>query len=98
MNPALFAGAFAVAASGPAARPTLAFLQLFLGSANAPFSGLLLLCILDPADELIAGQGRDVIPGVERRRIGDQRFAQFFRNFVHDPTGHSLALHKTTLA
>ncbi len=92
------AGAFAVAAPRPAARPTLAFLKLLLGSANAAFSGHLLLGILDPADELVAGQRRYVVPGIERRRVGDQSFAQVFRKFVHHPTGHSLAAHKTTVA
>src|ERR1700722_4714292 len=96
--PDLLAGAFAVAAPRPAARPTLAFLELLLGSANAAFSGHLLLGILDPADELVAGQWRDVHPGIERGRIGDQSFAQVFRKFVHHPAGHSLATHKTTVA
>ena len=69
--PALRAGAFAVAAPRPAAGPTLAFLQLLLGSANAAFSSHLLLGIHDPADELVAGQGRDVLPGIECRGVGD---------------------------
>jgi len=87
-----------VVAPRPAAGPTLAFLKLLLGSANAAFSGHLLLGILDPADELVAGQRPDVLPGSERRRVGDQSFAQVFRKLVHHPTGHSLAAHKTTLA
>jgi|SRR5580658_5274371 hypothetical protein len=91
----LLAGAFAVIAPRPTAGPTLAFLELLLGSANAAFSGHLLLGILDPADELVAGQRRDVLPGSERRRVGDQRFAQVFRKLVHHPTGHSLDAHKT---
>jgi hypothetical protein len=94
----LLAGAFAVVASRPAAGSTLAFLKLLVGSANAAFSGHLLLGILDPADELVAGQRRDVLPGSERRRVGDKRLAQVLRKFVHHPTGHSLAAHKTTLA
>src|ERR1019366_7764711 len=94
----LLAGAFAVVAPRPAAGPTLTFLKLLLGSANAAFSGQLLVCILDPADELVARERRDVLPGSERRRVGDQRFAQVFRKFVHHPTGHSLAAHQTTLA
>src|SRR3984893_16807471 len=94
----LSAGALAMLAAWPAAGPTLAFLKLLLGSPNAAFSGHLLLGILDPADELVAGQRRDVLPGSERRKVGDQRFAQVFRKFVHHPAGHSLAAHKTTLA
>ncbi len=94
----LLSGAFAVAAPGPAAGPTLAFLELLPGSANAAFPGLRLLCILHPADELVAGQRRDVIPGRERRRMGDQGRAQVFRKLVHDATGHSTATHEITLS
>lgn len=50
----LAAGALAMAAAWPAAGPTLAFFQLLLGSANATLSGLLLLGIVNPADELIS--------------------------------------------
>ena len=66
-------GAVAVLASRPAAGPALALLQLLLGPPNAALSGALLFGILDPADELVAGQGRDVLPGIECRGIGDQR-------------------------
>jgi hypothetical protein len=92
------AGAFAVAAPRPATGPTLAFLQLLLGSANAAFSGHLLLGIDDPADELVARQRRDVPPGTERRGVGDERLAQVKRKLVDNPAGHSFAAHKTTLA
>jgi hypothetical protein len=70
----LLAGAFAVVAPRPAARPTLAFLKLLPGSTNATFSGHLLLGVVDPADKLVAGQRRDVVPRSERRgawRRGD---------------------------
>jgi hypothetical protein len=77
----------------PAAGPALAFLQLFLGPANAAFSGRLLLGILDPADELVAGQRRDVLPGIERGGVGDQRVTQVCWKLVDHPTGHSLAAH-----
>jgi hypothetical protein len=82
-----------VAAPRPAARPTLALLQLLLGSTDAAFSSHLLLCILDPADELIASQRSDVHPGIQRPRVGDQRVAQVCREFVDDPTRDSLAGH-----
>jgi hypothetical protein len=94
----LLAGAFAVVAPRPAAGPTLALLQLLLRSANAAFSGHLLLGILDPADELVAGQRRNVLPGFESRGVGEQRFAQVFRKLVHHPTGHCLVTHKIMLA
>src|SRR5205814_666418 len=70
---ALPAGALAVLAPRPAAGPALAFLQLLLGPANAALSGHLLLGIRDPADELVAGQRRDVLPRIECRGVGDQR-------------------------
>jgi hypothetical protein len=72
----LAAGAVAVLAPRPAAGPALAILQFLLGPANAAFSGRLLLGILDPADELVARQGRDVLPSIECRGVGDQRLAQ----------------------
>ncbi len=53
MRRPLPAGALAVLASRPAAGPTLAFLELLLGPANAALSRDLLLGILDPADELV---------------------------------------------
>jgi len=92
------AGAFAVPAPRLAAGPTLALIQLLLGPANAAFSGHLLLGILDPADELIAGQRHDVLPGIECRGVGDQRFAQVCGKLVHHPAGHSLAAHRATVA
>lgn len=91
------AGAFAMAAAWPTTRPSHAFLQLFLGSADPALSGLLLLCILHPADELVSGERRDVVPSVERGRIGDQRLAQIVGELVHDTTGDSLAAHAITL-
>jgi hypothetical protein len=75
---AIPASALAVAATRPAARPALTFLQLLLGPANAALSSLLLLGIFDPADELVAGQGRNVLPGSECRRVGNQRLAEVY--------------------
>jgi len=62
-------------ATRPATRPTLTFLQFLLGPANAPFSGHLLLGIFDPADELVASEWSDVLPGIECGEIGDQRLS-----------------------
>src|ERR1700736_539434 len=87
------AGAVAVLAPRPAAGPALAFLQLLLRSPNAALSGPVLLGILDPADELVAGQRRDVLPGTECRAVGDQRFTQVRGQLMHHPTGHSLGAH-----
>src|ERR1700689_2654207 len=94
----LSAVALAVAAPRPAAGPALTFLQFLLGPANAAFPGHLLLGILDPADELVAGQRRDVGPGVERRRVGDQCLAQIRGKLVHYPAGHSFTAHRATVA
>jgi hypothetical protein len=93
----LSAGALSVLAPRPAAGPTPAFLQFLPGPAYAPFSGRFLLGILDPADELVASQRRDVRPGIECRGVGDQRLAQVRRQLVHHPTGHSLAAHRPTV-
>jgi hypothetical protein len=94
----LSARALAVLAPWPAAGPALAFLQLLLGPPNAAFSGHLLLGILDPADELVAGQRRDVLPRIECRGVGDQRLAQVSWKLVHHPTGHLRAAHRATVA
>ena len=84
-------------AARPAAGATLAFLELLLGPPNAAFSGLLLLGILDPADELVSGERRDVAPSIERGSIGDQRRAQIVGELVHDSTGNSSAAHAITV-
>jgi hypothetical protein len=86
-------GALAMAATRPAAWPTLTFLQLLLRAPNAALSGGLLLGVLDPADELVAGQGRDVLPGIKRRSVGNQHATQVSRQSVHHPSGHPGAIH-----
>ena len=88
------AGALAVRATWPTAGPALAFLQLLLGPSNSALSGHLLLGILDPADELVAGQGRYVLPGIECCVVADQRLAQVRGQLVYHPTGNSLAAHR----
>ena len=98
MSRSLSSGALSVAAARPAAGPTLAFLQLFLRPANTALSGHPLLGIFDPADELVAGKRRDVLPSIECRRVGDQRLAQVRGKLVHCPTGHSLAAHRANVA
>ena len=92
------AGSLAVRAPGPTARPTLAFLQLFLGAANATFPSLLLLGVLNPADELVAGQRRDVHPRLERGGVGDQHDPQIRRELVDHSTGQSLCRHGVRVA
>jgi hypothetical protein len=82
-----------VAASWPAAGPTLTFLQLLLGPAYATFSSLLLLGILDPADELVASQWRDVLPGIKCLGVADERLAQVGWKLVHDPARHLRTTH-----
>jgi hypothetical protein len=93
----LSAGALAMLAAWPAARPPLAFLQLLLGSANAALSGAVLLAILDSVDVLIAGQGRDVPSRCDSRCVGDQRLMQVCGKLMHRPAGYSLAAHTATV-
>jgi hypothetical protein len=93
----LSAGALAVRAPWPAAGPTLTFLQLLLGPANATFSGHLLLGVLNPANELVTGQRSDDLPRVESRGVGYQRFAQVSWKLVHHATRHSRAAHEATV-
>jgi hypothetical protein len=79
---------------GPATWPALAFLELLPGPANAALPSHFLLGILDPADELVTRQRRDVPPGGERLGVRDQRLAQVCGQLVHHPTGHPLVAHK----
>ena len=82
----------------PAAGPALALFEFFAGAAHPAFSRLLLLGVLHPADELVARQGRDVLPGVERSNTGNQSMARIVGKFVRYPTGHPLASHEATVA
>jgi hypothetical protein len=82
----------------PATGPALALFQLLLGPTDATFPRYLLLGILDPADEFVAGERRDVIPGIKCDGVGDQRLAQVSRKLVHHPTGNSRAAHEVTVA
>jgi hypothetical protein len=91
---ALCAGALAVLTPWPAAGSTLTVLQLLLGPTNAACSCRRLLGILDPADELVPGQGCDVLPGIEGREVGDQRLPEICGKHVHHPTGHSRGAHR----
>src|ERR1700761_7215981 len=93
----LSAGALAMLAARPATGPALALFQLLLGAANATLSSHVLLGILDPADEFVARQGRDVLPRSQHLGVGDQRLAQVCRQLVHPPAGHSLAAHRARL-
>ena len=70
----LAAGAFAVPAPWPTAGSALAFLELLLGPTNTPRSGHLLFGILDPTDDLVPVQRRDVHPGIECCGIVDEGF------------------------
>src|SRR5271154_3363063 len=88
------ASALAVLAARPAAGPALSFLQLFPRAPDAALAGGLLLGILDPADELVAGQGRDVLPGIECSGVGDQRPTQVRGQFMHPPPGYPRLAHR----
>jgi hypothetical protein len=85
-------------ASRPAAGSAHAFFELFLGTTNAALARLLLLGILDPADELVASAGRDVQPRRQSSLVGKQCLPQVRGQLVHHTTGKPLAAHGTTLA
>ena len=85
-------------AARPAAGPAHAFLQLFLSPANASFPRLVLFRVLDPADELVAGEWRDVVPHIESRRVGDQRLTQVGRKLVYHPAPHLPTAHQPKVA
>ena len=92
------AGALPVGTPRPAAGPAHSLLELLTSPADAACSGRRLLGVLDPADELVAGQRRNVLPGIECRGIDDQRLAQVLRKPMHHATGYSWAAHTATVA
>jgi hypothetical protein len=61
-----------VVAARPAAWPAHSVLKLLLGAAYPAGPGLVLLRILNPTDELVAGKWSDVLPPVKRDGIGKQ--------------------------
>jgi len=89
----LLAVALAVLAPRPAARASHAVLELLLGPPNASLSSHRLLGILDPADELVTSQWRDVLPRIQRGRIREQRIAQIAGQDVHRTTRDSSTAH-----
>src|SRR5690606_35690313 len=91
------AGALAVLAARPAARPAFAFLQLLEGPADAALAGLVLLGVFDPADELVACKRRDVVPRLQGCVVGDQGGAQISGQLMHHPTWHTLSGHGARL-
>jgi hypothetical protein len=86
-------GAITVPTPWPAAGPALAFLQLLLGPADTAYAGRVPLGILDPTDELITGQRRNVLPGTERPGTGHQRVTQVLGKLVYHSAGQSIAGH-----
>ena len=88
----LSAGALAMLAPRPAAGPALAFFELLLGPANAALSSHLLLGVLDPADELVARQGRDVLPGSERLELAISAARRSAGSLCTTPPGTRLPL------
>jgi hypothetical protein len=93
----LSAGALAVLAAGPATRPALTLLEFFLGASDPTLSGGLPLGVIDPADELVARQRRDVSPRSQRPGVGQQCRTQVGGKLVHYPAGHRVTAHGARL-
>ncbi len=91
------AGPCAVAATRPAAGPSLALFELLLSTTDATLSSRLLLGVLYPADELVARQRGDVRPEIEGSAVRGERLTQVGRQLMDDPAGHPLATHVTTV-
>jgi hypothetical protein len=68
----------------PTAGPAHAFLELFAGATDAALAGLRFLRVLDPADELVAGQRRDVEPGRAGGVAGGESRGQVGGQLVDD--------------
>jgi len=82
----------------PAAGPTLALFELFLGPTDPTCSSRRLFCVFHPADELVSRQGGDIPPDLEHGWLGEQRRAEVRRELVHHPAGNALAAHEKTVA
>lgn len=59
----------AMNAARPATGPFLSFKQFITGSLDATLSGLWLLCIIDPTNELVTTKGRKPLPECKGIRI-----------------------------
>src|SRR4029077_4475039 len=79
--------ALAVAAARPTARAAHAFLELLPGAADTALVGCGFLRILDPADELVTGEGRDVEPGGERLPAAGEPLTKVGGQVVDDAAG-----------
>lgn len=77
-------------ATRPTARTTLTVFEFFLGPTDPTFAGGRSLGVLDPTDELVPSEWRDVLPRRERGVVRDQRVTQITWEIVDDPTRHTL--------
>jgi hypothetical protein len=84
-------------AAWPTTRTALTVFELFLRAPDSSLSRDVLLRIVHPADELIAGQGRDVLPRIQCRSVDQQRTSQVGRKFVYHAAWYSLNAHGTRL-
>ena len=80
-------------ATRPAARTTHAVLKLLLSSADATSPSLVTLRVLNPADELVAREWRDVPPSCEGNGVADQSPPQVGGQSMHHSSWDALAAH-----
>jgi len=83
-----------VATARPAAWPAHSVLKLFLSATDPAGSSLILLGVLNPTDELVASQGGDVLPTVQREVVCEQGLPQVSWKFVDDSARNALATHR----
>ena len=84
-------------AARPTAGSTLSFFKLLLGSSDAAVAGRRLFRVFDPADELVAGQRRDVVPGLKCGRVTYERGTQVGRKLMDYTAGHCHSDHTPML-
>jgi len=97
-RPSSPAGALAVLASGPAARSTLAFLQLLL--VRRMRRARVASCLASSTQQMNSLRARGVMSFQASSAVGfgDQRCAQVGGKFVHHPAGDSVAAHRGRVA
>jgi len=70
-------------AARPTARPSLTLFEFLSGPSHATLSRRRLLRILDPADELVTGEWRDVVPRFERNPTRRKLRLKVLGKFMH---------------
>jgi hypothetical protein len=93
----LLTGSLSMCAARPTTGTALTLFEFFLGPTNPPLACHLLFGVIDPANELIASERRDVPPRIEGGIVRDERATQIGREFMDHATRYPLSAHLSRL-